>query len=152
MKKFLVILAVAVSGLVFGQSEFEVVPQFKALFSSAEVSDLKLVNDEVSVYIYSGESVKEEFLVLYLNSFNFNKYLDTEKYAIEFRVIDDVVGSTQNPDDPNLSVTVVGYSESIVIKNISTNKAELVIDVFYKNYSSSISGVSVFTEDNIGPF
>jgi hypothetical protein len=152
MKKLLVILAIATSGFVFGQENFKVVPQFKTLFNESKFSDLELVNDEVSAYIYSGESFKEEFLVIYLNSFNFNKYLDTTKYTIEFRIIDDVIGSTQNIDDPNFSVTVVGYQESILIKNISTNKAELLIDVFYQNYSSLISGVAVFSAENIGPF
>jgi hypothetical protein len=148
MKKFLVVLAVAVSGFVFGQDNFEVIPQFKNLFNAGGFGNLELVNDDVQVYVYSNDPVNIVPVTKYLNSFEFNKYLNANLYEIEFQVNDNVMALIADPDVPE-DLIVVGYKETIVIKDISTNKSILSITVFYENYSSLISNITVFTADAI---
>lgn len=148
MKKLLVILAIIFSGFVLGQKSYEVIPQFKNLFNSGGFGDLELVNNDVPIYIYSSDTVKILPVAQYLHSFEFNKYLNTNLYTIEYQVNDDYIASISDPDIPQ-NLIVVGYEESIEIKDISTNKSILSITVFYENYSSLISNVTVFTSDAI---
>jgi hypothetical protein len=176
MKKFLVVLAVAVSGFVFSQdkiindivTEYESIreragyyenPDFKKvpygvflLFDTIPLRDLYKSQpqlDIVPVLVHSGASFTEDNFISYFNKINFNKYLDTTKFEISYELIDVVQCSTQNIDDPNFSVIIIGYQESILIRNKTTGKGELLIDVFYFEQSSLIRGVNVFTADRI---
>jgi hypothetical protein len=176
MKKFLVVLAVAVSSFGFGQdkiindivTEYESIrdragyfenPDFKKvpsvaflLFDLITLQDLYKSQpqlDIVPVLVHSGSSFKDDNFISYFNKINFGRYLDTTKFEISTEIIDVVQCSTQNIDDPNLVVINIGYQESILVKNRTTGKGELLIDVFYLNQSSFIRGVNVFTTDRI---
>jgi hypothetical protein len=149
MKKLALVLAVTVSSFVFGQKSFEVIPQVKNLFNAGGFGDLELVNnDDVLVYIYSNDPVNIVPVEQYLNSFEFNKYLNTNLYEVNFEVNDNFMALIADPDVPE-DLTVVGYKETIEIKDIRTNKYVLSITVFYENYSSLISNITVFTADAI---
>lgn len=146
MKSIIVILAVIVSGFVFGQSEFEVIPQFKNLFNSGGVAEL-VNHDNTSVYIYSNNLVEIVPVSQYIKSFEFKKYLNTTLYDVEFQITDDIAAT--QPDQDVADWIIVGYKESVVITDVNTNKAVILMEVYYENYSSVISNIVVFTEDAI---
>ncbi len=108
--------------------------------------------DIVPVTIQTGESFLEENFITYFNKFDKAKYTDSTKFKIECDLTDVVICFTQDIDDPNFEVTIIGYQESIFILNNLTQKPELWIDIFYFDKSSIIRGVNVFMADRIGGY
>lgn len=108
--------------------------------------------DIVPVTIQTGESFLEENFITYFSKLDKEKYTDSTKFKIECDLRDVIVCSTQDIDDPNFEVTIVGYQESILILNNLIQKPELWIDIFYFDKSSIIRGVTVFMADRIGGY
>jgi hypothetical protein len=99
--------------------------------------------DIVTITDQTRDIPQEKNIISFFKSFDLQIYTDTTKYIIDYDIEDLIEASSSNPDDSDLVITTIGYSETMIITNKLTNTPIFYISFYYLPKSSIIRGALI---------